>query len=122
MSDVDLRSSIGFKGKKTSFDGFKRNLNAIRTDTSKRQALPTYVLPKYVKFGYKGNRLKQVTVELKKTVGETFSGMVADLRVANPLYTAKKANKRVAFLLKLPKSKYKRLPKGERDILRDYGY
>ena len=29
LSDIDLKRAIGFKGKQSSFKGFKRNLNAI---------------------------------------------------------------------------------------------
>jgi len=122
MSDLDLKTRIGFKGKKASFNAFKRNLNAIRTDTSKRQALPSHILPKYVKFGYRTKGLTKITAELQKTVGETFKAMVKDVENANPTWSEKEAIRHVIRLLKLPKSLYKKQPQSDRDILADHGY
>lgn len=122
MPDAMLRKAIGFKGKKKSLDGFRRNVSAIKRDTTKRTSLPTYVIPKYKKFGYRKKRLAQVYAELNKTIGETFSGIAEGLRAVNKSYTIKKSYARTRFLLKLPRSQYGRLPQKERDVLALFGY
>jgi len=124
MSNSELKKTIGFKGKLSSLNGLKRNISAIKRDSTKKRDLPNYTLKSYKKFGYRGKKLQEVKIELNKTIGSTFYSISDDIQKKRNI-SEKEADKRVNFLLKLDKKKLNDtevVSEKERDILRDYGY
>jgi len=121
MSDTQLRQALGFKGKKTSFDGLKRNINQLSLDMSRKQGSINLVLAKKVKQGYRGKGLKIQRGILVKTCGDTFTSIALDLEKAG--LSKKESYIATRRILKVPKYLYpKQLNRKEREILGNYGY
>ena len=119
MTDTDLRKAIGFKGKKASFEGFKRNVRQITFSQEHRKESANIVIKKYKKFGFKGVKLKQLEKDLTKTAGSSFISISEELQKLG--YEKYKSYDQAEFLLKIPKSEYDTIPIEQQDILRDFG-
>ena len=119
MSDADLRKGVGFKGKKASFEGFKRNIRQITFTQEHRKGSANIVVAKYKSYGFKGAKLKQLEKDLTKTAGSSFISISQELEKIG--FSKEMSYKRASFLLKIPKSKYNLIQQSERDILADYG-
>lgn len=119
MSDADLRKGVGFKGKKTSFEGFKRNVQQITFTQEHRKESANIVIAKYKKYGFKGRKLKELEKDLTKTAGSSFISISQELEKIG--YDKDESYKAAELLLKIPKDKYDTIPAAEREILRDFG-
>ena len=125
MSNTDLRKAIGFKGKKTSFEGFKRNVYQITFSQEHRKESVKIGVGKYKQIGWKGIKLKQLEKDLTKTAGSSFISIADELEKIGYTELDKEGKKlswkRAEFLLKIPKDEYSQIPIKEREILADYG-
>jgi len=119
MSDTDLRKATGFKGKKVSLEGFKRNIRQITFTQEHRKKSVNIVIAKYKKFGFKGAKLKQLEKDLTKTAGSSFISISDELQKLG--YEKYDSYDQAEFLLKIPKDKYDTIPIEQQDILRDFG-
>ena len=123
MSDSDLKQSLGFVGKKASFEGLKRNIRNIGSGISdkdkltRKEGLSNIVLPKYVKFGYRGKKLNVVKTELRKTAGLNIFFDISRKVQSQFNLTSKQAYKRTDLIIKKYHFKKESLSKVERQIL-----
>lgn len=76
ISDKQLKSNLGFKGKQSSFNGLKRNIKETlntgidKVDKRKRkEGSVNILLTKAKKSGYIGKGLSQIKFRLDKTAG-----------------------------------------------------
>jgi len=123
MSDSQLRKELGFVGKKASFEGLKRNIKQIgvgisKTDTIKRkEGLSNLLLPKYIKFGYRGKRLNIVKTEIRKTSGLNIFFDISKKVQTQFNLTSKQAYKRTDLIIKKYYKDKRTLSNVERQIL-----
>jgi len=121
MSNPQLRVALGFKGKKASLLGLRRNIQQITFTETHKLGTVNIATTKFIKYGYGGKGLKLAKSRLIKTVGKTFDSISGEF-IKEGMKT-KEAHRRTREILALPKSKYStKLTKKERDILSDYGY
>lgn len=119
MTDSDLKKALGFKGKKASFIGLRKNIKQITLTQVRRKESVDIVVKQYQKQGWKGVKLKGLQKDLTKTAGSSFISISNELQKLG--YEKYDSYDQAEFLLKIPKSKYNTIPKDQRDILRDFG-
>lgn len=123
MSDYDLKQALGFKGKKASFEALKRNIRQIGLGVSKtdviqrKEGVSNLVLPKYVKFGFRGKKLNIVKTEIRKA-----SGLNIFFDIAKKVQTTFKISEKDSYnetraILELAKINYNALTKRQKIIL-----
>lgn len=123
LSDKDLKQALGFKGKKTSFEGLKRNIKNLsvgindKDKLSRKEGLRTLALPKYAKFGYRGKRLSIIKKELSKAIGlNIFFDISKEVQTKFNVST-KQSFKLTNSILERAKKNYKKLSVIEKIIL-----
>lgn len=117
LSDSQLRQAIGFKGKKTSFDAFKRNIKQLQFDQQRKEGISNRTLTSYTKLGYRGKGLSRVKSQLRKSVGLNIF-----FDIAKEVQTKFNISKNQSYsetrnILKLARNNYRRLSKRERELL-----
>jgi len=117
LSDLDLRKSVGFKGKKTSFEGFKRNVKEIGLTLERKQGILKDALPKYAKIGYIGKGLNLAKVRLDKIIGlNVFFDIAKEVQNKFGLTVSESYNK-TSNMLQIAKFDFNQLSKSEKIIL-----
>lgn len=119
MSDAEIRTTFQTKAK--SLDTFRRLSRQLTKTKERREGSIKEALKPYIKFGFKGTRLKQVEKELVKTTGNTFTAIAQDLQDKKGL-TKTQSYDRTRELLALPSDEYDALDDDEIGILEDYDY
>jgi len=123
MSDSDLRKSLGFVGKKASFEGLKRNIRNIGSGISdkdkltRKEGLSNLILPKYSKIGYRGKGLTRVKSQIRKTAGLNIFFDISKKVQSQFNLTSKEAYKRTDLIIKKYHTRKESLTKVERQIL-----
>lgn len=117
LSDFDLKQIVGFKGKKSSFDGFKRNIKEISFDLERKKGVLNDSLPKYTKLGYRGKGLNLVKVRLNKTLGlNTFFDIAKEVQKKFGLSESESWSK-TRDTLALANVSFKQLLPSEKEVL-----
>ena len=117
MSDLQIKKALGFKGKKASFLGLKRNINQLQFDLERKEGVSNSALPTYVKFGYRGKKLSRTKNELRKTVGLNIFFDIAKKVQKEFKLTERQSYKRTDLILKQANINYKNLSKREKELL-----
>jgi len=123
MSDYDLKMALGFKGKKASFEALKRNIRQVghgvsKTDTiTRKEGISNLLLPKYVKFGYRGKKLNIVKTEIRKASGLNIFFDIAKKVQSTFNVSQKDSWNETRAILELAKVNYNALTKREKKIL-----
>lgn len=117
ISDKELRLSLGFKGKKASFEGLKRNIKSIGISKERKEGSVNLTLPKYTKFGFRGHKLDVIQKELRQTSGiNIFFDIQAKVQKEFNL-TKGQALRQTKAILEIAKTNYTKLNQREKIIL-----
>lgn len=123
MSDSDLKKALGFKGKKASFEGLKRNIKQIgvgvdKIDTKERkEGITNLSIPKYIKFGYRGKKLNIVKTEIRKTAGLNIFYDISKKVQTEFNLSENQSYRRTDAILKIARINYANLTKREKELL-----
>ena len=117
ISDKELRLSLGFKGKKASFEGLKRNIRQIGISKERKEGSVNLSLPKYANFGFRGRKLDIIKKELRTTSGiNIFFDIQAKVQKEFNL-TKNQALIQTKAILEIAKTNYTKLNKREKIVL-----
>ena len=139
LSDKQIAKRLNFKGNlktkkgRESFDGLINNIKALKVSKKRVQYITRRVKNKLIrdeidtkKFRTKrakNKAIKKIEIRSKSASGVNIFYEIRDELMKVKKISEKKANKRTAKILKIPKNLWKRkLKKRERNILKQYGY
>lgn len=117
MSDSQLKQSLGFKGKKTSFEGLKRNIRQLQFDQQRQEGISNRSLTSYAKSGYRGKGLSRVKSQLRKTVGLNIFFDISKKVQSTFNLTTNQSYKQTSLILRKARTNFRNLSKREKEIL-----
>lgn len=117
MSDTQLRQALGFKGKKSSLEGLKRNIKQIQFNQNRKEQISNRSLTSYTKSGYRGKGLTRVKSQLRKTTGlNIFFDIAKDVQTKFNV-SKERSYSETRTILKVARTNYKKLSKREKELL-----
>ena len=117
MSNVQLKRAIGFKGKISSLEGFRRNVAQLQFTQIRKESISNRTLISYQKAGYRGKGLSRVSHQLRKGIGlNTFFDIAKKVQTTFNI-SKSQSYKRTDLILKKARINYKKLSKREKEIL-----
>ena len=117
MSNVQLKRAIGFKGKISSLEGFRRNVAQLQFTQIRKESISNRTLISYRKAGYRGKGLSRVSHQLRKGIGlNTFFDIAKKVQTTFNI-SKSQSYKRTDLILKKARVNYKKLSKREKEIL-----
>ena len=117
MTDLQLKQALGFKGKKSSFEGLKRVIKQLQFDQNRQEKISDRSLQSYSKAGYRGKGLSKVKSQLRKSVGlNIFFDISKEVKSKYGL-TTNQSYRQTERILKQARINYGRLSQREKEIL-----
>ncbi len=117
MSDLQLRQSLGFKGKKSSLEGLKRSIRQIQFDQNRQEQISNRSLTSYAKSGYRGKGLSRVKSQLRKTSGLNIFFDIAKKVQTTFNVSTNRSYRQTDIILRRARTNYRGLSKREKEIL-----